>query len=251
MPLLEARRELRRIYLLLGSSLSRDAARRFLQRICHEALEDGIGDALLEAPQRFLTRFALRHLLAVVGSTPNVRPGAWQIATMCRALLRWRFPASESLWRTTSPLEVSTKARCRSRRQSGPWSGNAPRVADRPDDLCGQYGTYAEDLYEAGSGSFYLGFEVSSFRSAIFRSSVRMSRRTSEANRRRTQAEAPCGRMPRTMRAARLGGTSTTDSPAAANLPARCRPRPPAFSTAQRRSPKRFAQRPQKLSSLL
>ncbi len=40
-----------------------------------------------------------------------------------------------------------------------------------------------------------------------------------------------------------LGGTSTTDSPAAANLPAKCRPRPPAFSTAQRRSGKRFAQR--------
>ena len=40
-----------------------------------------------------------------------------------------------------------------------------------------------------------------------------------------------------------LGGTSTTDSPAAANLPARCRPRPPAFSTAQRRSGNRFAQR--------
>ncbi len=42
-----------------------------------------------------------------------------------------------------------------------------------------------------------------SFRFAIFRSSVRMSRRISEANRRRTRAEAPCGRMSRTMRAAR------------------------------------------------
>jgi hypothetical protein len=55
--------------LLLGSSLSSDAARRFLQ-ICYEALEDGIGDAPLEAPQRFLTRFALRHLLA---ASPPVR----------------------------------------------------------------------------------------------------------------------------------------------------------------------------------
>ena len=161
----------------------------------------------------------------------------------------------------------------------------------------------------------------------------------SEANRRRTQAEAPCGRMPRRMRAARgaesvpatppgtrsrrrrpwrrlnarvrsatksiasfgkqaqhfrgslgidrcqplvapgsqravarassssflralpvestrtraesLGGTSTTDSPAAANLPARCRPRPPAFSTAQRRLGNRFAQRSRGPSSLL
>ncbi len=157
-------------------------------------------------------------------------------------------------------------------------------------------------------------------RSAIFRSSVRMSRKISEANRRRSRAEAPpWGRMPRRMRAARwaesvlaappgrrslrspwrrfsalvrsatrssllsesrrnaseadsgstgagrslrreaasavarasrpsflralplestltraesLGGTSTTDSLAAANLTARCRPRPPAFSTA-------------------
>ncbi len=40
----------------------------------------------------------------------------------------------------------------------------------------------------------------------------------------------------------------TTDSPAAANLPARCRPRPLAFSTAQRRSGNRFAQRSRDLS---
>jgi hypothetical protein len=44
-------------------------------------------------------------------------------------------------------------------------------------------------------------------------------------------------------RAESLGGTSTTDSPAAANLWAKCLPRPPAFSTAQRRSGNRFAQR--------
>jgi hypothetical protein len=44
-------------------------------------------------------------------------------------------------------------------------------------------------------------------------------------------------------RAESLGGTSTTDSPAAAILPARCLPRPPEFSIAQRRSGKRFAQR--------
>jgi transposase InsO family protein len=36
-------------------------------------------------------------------------------------------------------------------------------------------------------------------------------------------------------RAENLGGTSTTDSSVTANLTARCRPRPPAFSTAQRR----------------
>ena len=165
------------------------------------------------------------------------------------------------------------------------------------------------------------------FRFAIFLSSVRTSRSTSDANPRRRRAEAPSlGRMPRRMRAARaaesfpatppgrrsrrnacrrfsarvrsatrssrlsesrrsasdaasestaasrslreaaravarastpsflralpvestrtraesLGGTSTTDSPAAANLPARWRPRPPAFSTAQRRSGNRL-----------
>jgi hypothetical protein len=42
-------------------------------------------------------------------------------------------------------------------------------------------------------------------------------------------------------RAESLGATSTTDSHEPANLPARYRPRPPAFSTAQRRSENRFA----------
>src|SRR5215210_1874668 len=59
---------------ILGSSLSSGAARRRL-RICHEALEDGIGDAPLEAPQRLLAGFTLRDLLAVVRPAPNVRPG--------------------------------------------------------------------------------------------------------------------------------------------------------------------------------
>ena len=40
-------------------------------------------------------------------------------------------------------------------------------------------------------------------RSAIFRSSARMSRRISEAKHRRTRAEVPCDRIPRRMRAAR------------------------------------------------
>jgi hypothetical protein len=48
-------------------------------------------------------------------------------------------------------------------------------------------------------------------------------------------------------RAESLGGTSTTDSPEAANFPARCRPMPRAFSTAQRRSVNRFAQRSRRL----
>src|SRR5215204_6410355 len=63
-----------RLHLILGSSLSSDAAQGCL-RICHEVPEDGIRDAPLEAPQRFLAGLALRDLLAVVGATPGVRPG--------------------------------------------------------------------------------------------------------------------------------------------------------------------------------
>src|SRR5829696_311524 len=59
---------------ILGSSLSSGAARRRLQ-ICHEAPENSIGDAPLEAPQRLLAGLALSDLLAVVGSAPGVRPG--------------------------------------------------------------------------------------------------------------------------------------------------------------------------------
>src|SRR5215203_5326488 len=58
---------------VLGSSLSSGAARRCL-RVCHEAPVDGVADAPLEAAQRLLAGLALRHLLAVVGSAPNVRP---------------------------------------------------------------------------------------------------------------------------------------------------------------------------------
>jgi hypothetical protein len=50
------------------------------------------------------------------------------------------------------------------------------------------------------------------------------------------------------IRAESLGGTSSTDSSAATNLWARYRPSSPAFPTTQRRSPNRFAQRPQRLS---
>src|SRR5215208_4452587 len=62
------------IYGVLGSSLSSGTARMRL-RICHKARENGIGDASLEAPQRLLAGLALRDLLAVVGTTPGVRPG--------------------------------------------------------------------------------------------------------------------------------------------------------------------------------
>ena len=66
-------RELR-LYGVLGSSLSSGAARR-RSRVRQEAPEDSVADAPLEAPQRLLTGLALRHLLAVVGSAPSVRPG--------------------------------------------------------------------------------------------------------------------------------------------------------------------------------
>src|SRR5215208_4905897 len=60
---------------VLGSSLSSGPARRRLLRIRLEDLEDGIGDAPLEAPQRLLAGLALRDLLTVVGPAPRVRPG--------------------------------------------------------------------------------------------------------------------------------------------------------------------------------
>src|SRR5829696_8716170 len=58
---------------ILGSSLSSGAARRRL-RIRHEALEDGVGNAPLEAPKRLLGGLALIYLLALVGAAPRVRP---------------------------------------------------------------------------------------------------------------------------------------------------------------------------------
>ena len=54
----------------LGSSLSSGAT-----RVRHQAPEDGVGVAPLEAPQRLLAGFALPDLLAVVPSAPSIRPG--------------------------------------------------------------------------------------------------------------------------------------------------------------------------------
>jgi hypothetical protein len=80
-------------------------------RVRQEAPEDGIADAHLQAPQRLLTGLALPHLLALVGPAPSVRSGLRggdhvQGVTLKLAV----FKASESLWRTTSPLEASTTA---------------------------------------------------------------------------------------------------------------------------------------------
>src|ERR687898_474064 len=91
---------------ILGSSLSSGAARRRL-RVCHEAPENGIGDAPLEAAQSLLAGFTLRHLLAVVPSARSIRPGlaggdhVQSVVELAVAGQR------ESLWRTNSPLETS------------------------------------------------------------------------------------------------------------------------------------------------
>src|SRR3712207_5479150 len=61
------------------------------------------------------------------------------------------------------------------------------------------------------------------FRSAIFRCSVRMSRRISEAKCRRRRAEAPWGRMPRTMRAARWAENVPATPPGTRSRRSPCR----------------------------
>ena len=75
-------------------------------------------------------------------------------------------------------------------------------TVDRPDVLAASMGPMPKVsmrlVAEASTSA-----SIRSFRSVIFRSSVRMSRMISEGNRRRMRAEGPWGRMPRKMRAAR------------------------------------------------
>jgi hypothetical protein len=94
---------------VLGSSLSSGAARRRL-RVRHEAPEDGVADAPLEASQRLLAGLALIYLLAVILSAPSVRPGLAYGHRVKRVVEVSVFKAIETLWRTTSPLEASTGA---------------------------------------------------------------------------------------------------------------------------------------------
>jgi hypothetical protein len=152
----------------------------------------------------------------------------------------------------------------------------AHHIADRPDDLRGQYGTYAEDLGKGGAGSLYLRFDApvevrdlsiqrtdskrkiseanrpcrrlnARVRSATRSSRLSESRRSAseptsgstaasrslrEAARAVARASSPSflralpAKLESTRtRAESLGGTSTTHSPAATNLPARCLPR--------------------------
>src|SRR5215203_2091596 len=311
---------------VLGSSLSSGATRRRL-RVRHEVPEDGVGDAPLEAPQRLLTGFALRDLLAVIDPSSSVRPsladGDHVQGVVELAVASQREPVAHRL--ATGGLH---------RRRTGVGGEvrlgrEAPHVPDRAYDPSGQYGTYAEDLGEGGAGSFHLGLDApvevrylsiqrpdvaqdlrgqppaeagrgalgpyasQDARGPVGRKGSRhpsgdevpqkpveaverpstlshqVNKRLSES--RRSASEPTSGstaaRRPlreaasavarasspsflralpvestRT-RAESLGGTSTTDSPVAASLPARCRPSPPEFSMAQRRSGNRFAQR--------
>jgi hypothetical protein len=79
----------------------------------------------------------------------------------------------------------------------------APHVPHRTDDPSGQDGTYAEYLSEGGARSFYLGFDAPVEVGDLRIERPDSKRSTSEASRRRRRAEAPLGRMPRRMRAAR------------------------------------------------
>src|SRR5215204_6692381 len=142
---------------VLGSSLSSGATRRRL-RIRHEVPEDGVGDAPLEAPQRLLTGFALRDLLAVIDPSSSVRPslayGDHVQGVVELAVAGQREPVAHRL--ATGGLH---------RRRTGVGGEvrlgrEAPHVSDRAYDPSGQYGTYAEDLGEGGAGSFYLGFDA-------------------------------------------------------------------------------------------
>src|SRR5829696_9125773 len=143
--------------IILGSSLSSGATRRRLQ-ICRKALEDGIGNAPLEAAQRLLSGFALRDLLAVVGTTPSVRPslayGDHMKGVVELAVAGQREPVAHHLpTRGLQRRRATVGGEVRLARE-------ARHIADGPDDPRGQDGTYAEDLGEGGAGGFYLGFDA-------------------------------------------------------------------------------------------
>src|SRR5215213_10111920 len=108
------------------------------------------------------------------------------------------------------------------------------QAVERPGALRNQVlaplGKQAQHLRDAASGSTAARRSLPEAASALARASSPSFLRAFPVDSTRTLAES-------------LGGTSTTDSPAAVNLPARHRPRPPAFSSAQRRSGNRLAQR--------
>src|SRR5215218_916854 len=141
----------------LGSSLSSGAARRRL-RVRHETLEDGVGDAPLEAPQRLLAGLALRDLLAVVSSAPSVRPGLASgdhvQGVVELAVAGQGEPVAHHL------AAGGLHRRCTGVGGEVRLGREARHVPDGSYDPRGQDGTYAEDLGECGARGFYLGFDA-------------------------------------------------------------------------------------------
>jgi hypothetical protein len=97
-----------------------------------------------------------------------IRPAArrslrtWHTAIMCMTWLRLRFPASESLCLTTSPLcKLQLAPRLRRKRSSEPWAREARNVADYySHDLRCQDRPDTEDLGEHGAGSLHLNSDA-------------------------------------------------------------------------------------------
>ena len=71
---------------------------------------DRVADVTLERPQRLSLGLALGDLAIEVGPTLRWGWRIWQIATMWMALLRRRWPRSESRWNIRPPEECSTGA---------------------------------------------------------------------------------------------------------------------------------------------
>src|SRR5215218_4613934 len=141
---------------------------------------------------------------------------------MCGAELSLRVPASESLWRITSPLEASTgavpeeEAKC-------PLLGKRATLPTAPMIVAARMGLmpkiWVRVVPEASTSA-----SMRPLRSAIFRSSVRTSRSTSEANPRRRRTAAPSlGRIPRRMRAARSAESFPTTPPGRRSRKSACR----------------------------
>ena len=88
----------------------------------------------------------------------------------------------------------------------------AHHIADRSDDLRGQYFGPTPKISVRVVPEASTSASMRPSRSAIFRCSVRMSRKISEASCRRRRAEAPWDRMPRRM-CMRLGGSRAFQLP--------------------------------------
>src|ERR687898_227625 len=187
---------------VLGSSLSSGAARRRL-RVRHEAPEDGVGDAPLEAPQRLLAGLALRDLLAVVGSAPSVRPGL-AYGDHVQGVVEPAIPGQREPVAHHLPAGGFHGCRATLGGEVVGLGWEARHVAyPVPMILAASMGPTPKILVRAVPEAS-TSASMRPFKSSLFRSSVLTSRSTSEANRRRRRAEVPpWSRMPRRMRAAR------------------------------------------------